>query len=82
MLVFWNVHQPLRVGIGTAFCFGLVMDVQQTSLLGQHAWTYTTLAFFATMVHRRIQWFKVHSQPCSWCRCSWVRLRWNFWCGW
>lgn len=62
VLVFWNVHQPLRIGIGTAFCFGLVMDVQHSSLLGQHAWTYTTLAFFATMVHRRIQWFKVHSQ--------------------
>lgn len=62
VLVFWNVHQPLRIGIGTAFCFGLVMDVQHSALLGQHAWTYTTLAFFATMVHRRIQWFKVHSQ--------------------
>ena len=23
VLVFWNVHQPLRVGIGLAFMFGL-----------------------------------------------------------
>ena len=23
VLVFWNVHQPLRVGIGVAFVFGL-----------------------------------------------------------
>lgn len=61
-LFFWAVHQPLRVGIGTAFVFGLVVDVHQTALLGQHAWTYTTLAFFAALVHRRILWFKVPSQ--------------------
>ncbi len=62
VLVFWTLHQPLRIGIGTAFFFGLVMDVQQTALLGQHAWTYTTLAFLASLVERRIQWFKVYSQ--------------------
>ncbi|MBP8270392.1 MAG: rod shape-determining protein MreD, partial [Sphaerotilus sp.] len=26
-LVFWNVHQPRRVGVGAAFVFGLLMDV-------------------------------------------------------
>ncbi|HXD42981.1 MAG TPA: rod shape-determining protein MreD, partial [Ramlibacter sp.] len=36
-LVFWSVHQPLRVGIGAAFIFGLAMDVHQAALLGQHA---------------------------------------------
>ena len=41
VLVFWNVHQPLRVGIGVAFMFGLGMDVHQSSLLGQHALSYT-----------------------------------------
>ena len=45
VLVFWNVHQPLRVGIGMAFMFGLAMDVHQTSLLGQHALSYTALSF-------------------------------------
>ena len=29
VLVFWSVHQPLRIGIATAFLFGLVMDVHQ-----------------------------------------------------
>lgn len=61
-LVFWNVHQPLRVGIGIAFMFGLFMDVHQSSLLGQHALAYTVLAFLATMMHRRLLWFTVPSQ--------------------
>lgn len=62
VLVFWSVHQPQRVGIGVAFFFGLVMDVQQAALLGQHALAYTTLSFLAITIHRRLLWFSVPSQ--------------------
>ncbi|MFI5443919.1 rod shape-determining protein MreD [Polaromonas sp. UC242_47] len=62
VLVFWNVHQPQRVGIGLAFMFGLGMDVHQSALLGQHALAYTALSFCATMIHRRLLWFTVPSQ--------------------
>ena len=62
VLVFWNVHQPLRVGIGVAFMFGLAMDVQQAALLGQHAFSYTALSFFAAMIQRRLLWFEVPLQ--------------------
>ena len=61
-LVFWSVHQPLRVGIGAAFLFGICMDVHQASLLGQHALAYTALSFFAITMHRRLLWFTVPSQ--------------------
>jgi len=62
VLVFWSVHQPLRVGIGAAFVFGIAMDVHQAALLGQHALAYTTLSFFAITIHRRLLWFTVPSQ--------------------
>lgn len=62
VIVFWSVHQPARIGIGAAFVFGLLMDVHQTSMLGQHALSYTTLGFFAIMFHRRLLWFPVVSQ--------------------
>jgi rod shape-determining protein MreD len=62
VLVFWSVHQPLKVGIGIAFMFGLAMDVHQTALLGQHAFSYTALCFFASMIQRRLLWFKVPLQ--------------------
>jgi rod shape-determining protein MreD len=61
-LVFWSVHQPLRVGIGIAFCFGVAMDVQQAALLGQHALSYSALSFGAIAIHRRLLWFSVPSQ--------------------
>ena len=62
VLVFWSVHQPLRIGIGAAFMFGVAMDVHQAALLGQHALAYTTLSYFAITIHRRLLWFSVPSQ--------------------
>jgi rod shape-determining protein MreD len=62
VLVFWNVHQSRRVGVGLAFFFGLLMDVNDGAVLGQHALAYTLLSFFAITIHRRLLWFTVPSQ--------------------
>ncbi len=62
VLVFWNVHQPRRVGLGAAFVFGVMMDVHDSAVLGQHALAYTLLSFFAITIHRRLLWFGVLSQ--------------------
>ncbi|MCW5257456.1 rod shape-determining protein MreD [Verminephrobacter aporrectodeae subsp. tuberculatae] len=62
LLVFWGVHQPLRVGMGAAFLLGLCMDVNQSALLGQHALSYTLLSFGAIAMHRRLLWFSVPLQ--------------------
>lgn len=62
VLVFWNVHQPRRVGVGAAFVFGLLMDVHEGALLGQHALAYTLLSYFAIAVHRRLRWFSLPAQ--------------------
>ncbi len=62
VLVFWNVHQPRRVGVGVAFFFGLLMDVHEGALLGQHALAYTLLSFGAISAHRRLLWFGLAEQ--------------------
>lgn len=62
VLVFWTVHQPSRVGIVAAFVFGLLMDVHQSGLLGQHAMAYAALSFFAITIHRRLLWFTLSLQ--------------------
>lgn len=62
VLLFWNVHQPLRIGVGVAFMFGLFMDVHHASLLGLHALSYTLLSFLASRIERRLLWFKVPLQ--------------------
>lgn len=62
VLVFWTVHQTMRVGVAVAFVFGLMLDVYQGGLLGQHAMAYTVLSYFAIMVHRRLLWFSLPEQ--------------------
>lgn len=62
VVVFWGVHQPRRVGLGWAFTFGLLMDVHQGALLGQHALAYALLSFAAISVHRRLLWFGLVGQ--------------------
>jgi rod shape-determining protein MreD len=61
-LVFWNIHQPRRVGIGAAFAFGLLMDVHEAALFGEHALAYTLISYGAITLHRRILWFPVGAQ--------------------
>ncbi len=61
-VAFWTVHQPRRVGVGISFFFGLLTDVHQGSLLGQHGLAYSLLAFAAIALHRRLLWFPVLQQ--------------------
>jgi rod shape-determining protein MreD len=61
-LAFWAVHEPRRVGIGTSFICGLLMDVHQGALLGQHALAYTLLAFVSLALSRRLTWFTLVQQ--------------------
>lgn len=62
VLAFWCIHQPLKVGMGTAFFFGLVMDVANASIMGQHALAYVLLAFAAGGLSRRVLWFPLAQQ--------------------
>jgi rod shape-determining protein MreD len=62
VLIFWSIHQPRKVGIGVAFFMGLLMDVHDATLLGQHALAYTLLSYFAIMIHRRVLWFPIGTQ--------------------
>ncbi|QJD99382.1 rod shape-determining protein MreD [Massilia forsythiae] len=62
VLVFWGIHQPRKVGIGIAFCMGLLMDVHDATLLGENALAYTLLSYLAIMIHRRVLWFPIGTQ--------------------
>jgi rod shape-determining protein MreD len=61
-LVFWNIHQPRRVGLTVAWLLGLIMDVNNASLLGEHALAYSVLSYTAISLHRRVLWFSLPTQ--------------------
>lgn len=62
VLVFWNIQQPRRVGIGAAFLMGLFMDVHSAARLGENALAYTLLSYGALMLQRRVITFPVMFQ--------------------
>ena len=57
LIIFWCVREPRHVGLGSAFVLGLLMDVADASLLGQHALAYILLAYTSASLSRRILWF-------------------------
>src|SRR3990170_6202578 len=56
-LLFWCIRQPRRVGLGVAWALGLLTDAGNGVLLGQHALSYSILAFLGIWLSRRILWF-------------------------
>ena len=62
VLCFWSVREFRRVGMGWAFILGLLMDVADGAVLGQHCFAYVLLAYFSTSLSRRLLWFPLAQQ--------------------
>ncbi len=62
VLCFWSVRESRRVGMGWAFILGLLMDVADGAVLGQHCFAYVLLAFLSTSLSRRLLWFPLGEQ--------------------
>ena len=53
-LLYWVMYLPNRIGMGTAFLIGLLVDVGTAASLGLHALSYTVMVFFVLLYHRQI----------------------------
>ena len=62
VLAFWCVREPRKVGMVTAFVFGVLADLGLGAALGQHALAYVLLAYAATSLSRRVLWFPPFEQ--------------------
>jgi len=62
VLIFWTVHEPRSIGQGIAFVMGLLMDVGDSMLLGQHAFAYVVATFGAQVLRVRILSFSIPEQ--------------------
>ena len=54
ILLYWSINQPRSVGQGLGFLLGLLMDVANSALLGQHALTYGIAVFFTLLLRVRV----------------------------
>jgi rod shape-determining protein MreD len=61
-LLYWCIREPRYVGVGTAWVVGLVMDVADATVFGQHALAYAVLACAAGYFRRRVLRFPLWQQ--------------------
>ncbi len=54
VLLYWCMEEPRRVGATSAFLLGLLMDVAESSLIGQNALVYSLAVFLALEFRLRI----------------------------
>lgn len=62
VLLYWTAHESQRVGQTWGFAFGLVMDVADSALLGQHALVYVAAIFLVQLIRIRILHLTVFEQ--------------------
>jgi len=61
-LLYWCIQSPRYVGVGVSWSMGLMMDVVDATLFGQHALAYTMLAYAAEYFRRRVLRFPLWQQ--------------------
>ena len=62
VVLYWCIQQPRKVGFAAAWLLGLLMDVANGSLFGQHALAYSVLAFAGIVLHHRVLMFTMKDQ--------------------
>jgi len=62
VLLYWCVREPRMISVGIAWCLGLLMDVGDATVFGQHALAYAVLAYAAEYLRRRVLRFPLWQQ--------------------
>lgn len=62
VLVYWCLALPHRIGVGSGFILGILLDVLTGTLLGQHAIGLSLVAFLTVQLHARIRVYPLWQQ--------------------
>ncbi len=62
LILYWCIQEPRLLGVGGAWAAGLLMDVADATLFGQHALAYAVLAYAAEYFRRRVLRFPLWHQ--------------------
>ncbi|WP_456380048.1 rod shape-determining protein MreD [Thiolapillus sp.] len=62
VLIYWCMALPERVGVGIGFMVGLLLDILTGTLLGQHAFGLSVIAFLTLKAHKRVRVFPLWQQ--------------------
>lgn len=62
VLLYWIMALPQRVGVGTAWILGILLDVLKGALLGQHALAMAVIAYMMLHLHLRLRMYPFWQQ--------------------
>lgn len=62
VISFWCIYESSKIGLLTAFFFSILMDVQQSLIMGSSALEYVLIAYFSLFLHRRLLCFDILRQ--------------------
>jgi rod shape-determining protein MreD len=62
ILLYWCIQEPRLIGVAIAWFVGLLMDVTDATVFGQHALAYAVLAYAAEYFRRRVLRFPLWQQ--------------------
>lgn len=62
VLIYWCMALPQRVGIGIAWLLGLLLDVQQGTVLGQNALGMALVAYVMVQSYQRVRVYPLFQQ--------------------
>ncbi len=62
VMIYWCMALPNRVGVASGWFVGLLLDVVEGVLLGQHAFAYAVLTYLTVRLAQRIRVFPLRQQ--------------------
>lgn len=65
VMIYWSMMVPYRVGVGMAWFMGLIVDLLNGSLLGEHALAFTVVVYFVSRMHIRLRMYPLLQQGFS-----------------
>lgn len=57
MLIFWTLYLPQYIGVGWAFCIGIMLDILQGAPLGQNAFALVVVSYFIQLSYQRLRMY-------------------------
>ncbi len=57
VILYWVIALPFRVGVGVAWVLGLMVDLLQGGIIGQHSLTYVIIAYSCAVFYKRLRMY-------------------------
>lgn len=57
VILYWVIALPYRVGVGLAWFLGLMVDLLQGGIVGQHSLTYVIIAYTCGVFYQRLRMY-------------------------